>query len=105
MQDKPRDSILNFTRRFFAWRRKNRLLVLGDITFLPAPEPILLFERSSNGEKMLIAFNLSANEHRIKLPKQWQNIATMDGHGLMGGAIVKQYIVLQAWGGYFGKIE
>ncbi|WP_288842335.1 alpha-glucosidase [uncultured Deefgea sp.] len=105
VQDKPRDSILNFTRRFFAWRRKNRLLVLGDITFLAAPEPILLFERSGNGEKMLIAFNLSEDEHRIKLPKQWQNIATMDGHGLMGGAIVKQQIVLQAWGGYFGKVE
>ncbi|QLI82341.1 alpha-glucosidase [Chitinibacter fontanus] len=102
-QEKPRDSILNFTRRFLAWRRKQEILIKGDIEFLPAAEPVLLFTRSFDGDKVLIAFNLSDQAQTIDLPKHWDKITAMDGHGLMGGAVNKKQIVLQPWGGYFGQ--
>ncbi|WP_373976143.1 alpha-glucosidase family protein [Chitinibacter sp. SCUT-21] len=102
-QEKPRESILNFTRRFLAWRRKQDILIRGDIHFFAAPEPILLFERQLNQDKVLVAFNLSAQAQTIDLPKGWSKITAMDGHGLMGGAVNKKQIVLQPWGGYFGQ--
>ncbi|WP_035853799.1 alpha-glucosidase family protein [Deefgea rivuli] len=103
-QEKPRESILNFSRRFLAWRRKQAVLISGDIQFLAAPEPVLLFKRSNGTEQVLVAFNLSDQTHTIPLPKGWEKITAMDGHGLMGGAVDKKQIVLKPWGGYFGQI-
>ncbi|MGL4997153.1 MAG: alpha-glucosidase family protein [Deefgea sp.] len=102
-QEKPRESILNFSRRFLAWRRRNAVLVTGEIQFLAAPEPILLFERSNGKEHVLVAFNLSDQAQTIPLPQGWDKVTAMDGHGLMGGAVDKKQIVLKPWGGYFGQ--
>lgn len=52
-------SVLNFTRRFLAWRKRQPALVSGDIRFLDAPEMILAFERSSADQRLLLAFNFA----------------------------------------------
>ena len=52
-------SVLNFTRRFLAWRKRQPALVSGDIRFLDAPEMILAFERSSTDQRLLLAFNFA----------------------------------------------
>nr|WP_314899244.1 alpha-glucosidase family protein [uncultured Deefgea sp.] len=103
-QEKPRESVLNFSRRFLAWRRRNAVLITGEIQFLGAPEPILLFERSNGKEHVLVAFNLGDQTQTIPLPKGWNKVTAMDGHGLMGGAVDKKQIVLKPWGGYFGRM-
>ncbi|QZA76699.1 alpha-glucosidase family protein [Deefgea tanakiae] len=103
-QEKPRESVLNFSRRFLAWRRRNAVLVTGEIQFLATPEPILLFERSNGKDHVLVAFNLGDQTQTIALPKGWDKVTAMDGHGLMGGAVDKKQIVLKPWGGYFGRM-
>jgi alpha-glucosidase len=49
------DSTLHFVRRFLAWRRGIPALVTGDLVFLPAPPPLLMFTR---GGCFTLAFNL-----------------------------------------------
>ncbi len=66
-QDGDPDSPLNFTRRFLAWRRGHEVLRTGDIRFLDADEPLLAFERSGGGARMLCAFNLGGGTVEARL--------------------------------------
>ncbi|WP_148716885.1 alpha-glucosidase [Chitinolyticbacter meiyuanensis] len=103
-QDKPRASVLNFTRRFLAWRRRHPQLIEGAIDFLKAPEPILLFTRGKGRDQLLLAFNLSGTAQTLKLPKAWREVRALDGHGLTGAAVTAGMLQLQPWGGYIGAL-
>ena len=48
-QDADPHSALNLARRFLHWRKSLPALVEGDIRFLDAPEPLLVFVRSLGG--------------------------------------------------------
>jgi alpha-glucosidase len=51
-------SVLNFTRDFLHWRRRQPALIGGEIDFLPAPAPLLAFERHCPGQRLSCRFNL-----------------------------------------------
>ncbi len=72
-QDAAEDSVLNAFRAFLAWRHARPALTGGAIRFLDSAEPVLMFERESQGETLLLAFNLSAAPVRHPLPGgHWQ---------------------------------
>ncbi|MBK8176368.1 MAG: alpha-glucosidase [Rhodospirillales bacterium] len=66
-QDADSASVLAFTRRFLAWRKRHPALVRGDIRFLDAPEPVLAFERTAGTDRVLCAFNLGAEPRSVAL--------------------------------------
>ena len=51
-------SLLAWTRRMLALRRAHPALMLGSITMLDTPDPILAFEREAAGERLLCVFNM-----------------------------------------------
>ena len=66
-QDVDPDSVLSFTRRFLAWRKRYPALIDGSIRFVDAPEPVLAFERAKDGARLLCAFNLGSQPVRAEL--------------------------------------
>ncbi|HEU5048249.1 MAG TPA: alpha-glucosidase [Rickettsiales bacterium] len=67
-QEKNKDSVLNFTRQFFKWRKTQPALMKGDIKFYDAPEPIVAFTRNWEGKTLLCVFNLGLEELSYKIP-------------------------------------
>ena len=68
VQETSAHSVLRRFRQFLHWRRLRPSLRWGTIEFLESPEPILAFTRSFEGETLLLAFNLSAQEVSCRLP-------------------------------------
>jgi alpha-glucosidase len=60
VQARDAGSVLAFTRRMIGLRKRHAALRLGALSFLDAPEPLLVFERVTGGERLLCVFNLGA---------------------------------------------
>jgi alpha-glucosidase len=58
VQEADPESPLHFVRRFLGWRRQQRCLITGDITFLAAPDPLLVFTRGTGADGFTLVFNL-----------------------------------------------
>jgi len=102
-QDRDPASVLNTVRAFLQWRKAQPALVHGDIRFLDAPEPVLAFTRSDEGESLLAVFNLSAQTVEWPLPPGLSaNI--IDGHGAVAGRIDGASVRLPPRGVVFAKI-
>ncbi|MGG7606582.1 alpha-amylase family glycosyl hydrolase [Massilia sp. BKSP1R2A-1] len=102
-QDKDPDSMLNFQRRFIAWRKTMPQLTRGDIDFFDAPEPVLALRRDVAGmDSVLAAFNLSAEPVSFAWPASGQATA-LDAHGLPGEAAGGR-VTLPPYGAWFGSI-
>ncbi len=97
-QGRP-ESLLEHYRRFLAFRRRNPVLVKGDIEFLDAPEDVVAFSRSAGNSRMLCVFNLGHSAKAVSLgTRDWQAVS---GHGFRGeqdGDVVKVG-ACQAWFG------
>lgn len=76
------DSCLSRCRRFTKWRRKQPLLLEGDIAFIDVPGDILCFAREKDGSEIVAAFNLGREETTFSLPGG--KIAPLEGHGFTG---------------------
>ncbi|MCR5867405.1 alpha-glucosidase [Aquincola sp. J276] len=76
------DSVLNFSRRFLAWRRQQPALLDGEMRFLPAPEPVLAIERRSTdgSQRVLAVFNLGREPVQLALAEAPAGRA-LTGHG------------------------
>ena len=61
-QNADPNSVLNFYRKMLSFRREHPSLFDGEIEFLKAAEPLLVFRRSAGKDSLLCAFNLSAKE-------------------------------------------
>ncbi|MDR3426844.1 alpha glucosidase [Silvimonas sp.] len=105
VQERPLDSVLNFTRHFLAWRRHYPALIRGDIKFYKAPEPVLLFTRKLDDTTILVALNLGDAEMRVTLPGTLHNVIPLSGHGLGRGLIDDGVIDLGAFGGSFATVR
>jgi alpha-glucosidase len=91
LQEADPASVLRFTRRFLAWRRKRSALMSGDIMFLDTAEPVLAFLRSAPLERLLCAFNLGPKSESVRLnihgnasPLTGTLIEPLSGYGLPG---------------------
>jgi alpha-glucosidase len=92
-------SVLHFTRDFLAWRKRHPALIRGDIRFLDLREPVLAFERLSEGERLLALFNLGRETEVVDLhAAAWGQ--PLAGHGF-GGRLEGTRAVLPPWQALF----
>ncbi|WP_151448431.1 alpha-glucosidase [Lacisediminimonas profundi] len=98
-------SVLNFFRNFTLWRRSQAPLVSGDIQFLDAPEPVLMFRRTLDGEEILAAFNLGPKPVRVRVPAGVTGFSAVAGHGLAGELQGDGKLLLGRYDGFFGKLR
>jgi len=95
------DSVLNRYRQFLRWRREQGPLKHGLMQLLPAHDQAVVFVRTEGAERVLCAFNLTAQEARYPLPGSVQPItghpfaAHVDGHE----------IVLPPHQAFFGRLR
>ena len=84
-QERDPQSALHGFRRFMQWRSTQPALRRGDIRFVDAPEPVLAFTRSDEGQTVLALFNLGAEPVDFGLP--FGQVQLLDGHGLTAGTV------------------
>lgn len=76
------NSVLNRTQHFIKWRKQQDVLLDGDMVFLDAPEPLVVFTRSANGKTVLCAFNLGDQPSEFNTGKP--QLQALTGHGFAG---------------------
>jgi alpha-glucosidase len=103
LQEADPTSVLEFTRRFLAWRRQRCALRIGDIMFLDAPDPVLVFLRRSAAERLICAFNLGPRRESVHLTVDG-DLVPLTGHGLPG-AITGSRLDLPAFGAIFAILR
>ncbi|WP_374356582.1 alpha-glucosidase [Chitinimonas sp.] len=105
VQEQADDSVLQFYRQFLAWRKRQPVLCSGDIRFVDAPEPVLLFTRSLHGETWLCAFNLGREACSIKLDKAYRRAGALpEPSVLTGGRIDAGHLLLAPFGGLYARL-
>ena len=67
-QERDPASVLHAARAFLRWRKRQPALVEGTIRFLDAPGQVLALVREHAGQRLLLAFNLSAQGCDWTLP-------------------------------------
>ena len=67
-QEADPGSLLQVARRLLHWRRTQPALVHGELALLPVHDQVLAFVREHQGERVLCAFNLSAQPAELALP-------------------------------------
>jgi alpha-glucosidase len=97
-------STLAFTRSWLAFRRAQPSLKWGDIAFLDAPEPLLVFTRSQQvdqgTDRLVLAFNLSPQSVDCHLELDGR-LAPLALPQRLGGSVVtgeRRMISLPGWG-------
>ena len=82
-------STLSYTRQILALRREFPALVSGDITLIDAPDDIVAFLRSNDGETVLCAFNLGDTAIAWSLPEGWDAAEVLATESMVskGGAV------------------
>ena len=86
------------------WEYITRLSRVGHIAFIDAPEPVLAFTRTSPGQRLLVAFNLSADAVQWALPDGLEPHAIND-KGLLAGRVDRGQLHLPARGVFFARLD
>jgi len=105
-QEADAESTLHAFRRFLRWRKTQPALVLGDIHFLDADEPVLMFTRAYNGETLLVALNLGADERVVPIPQKFR-LTQIDCPGPRNGHVQAQHgsVSLPGYAAVFARVE
>ncbi len=103
-QERDPASTLNAARGFLRWRKTMPALQWGDIRFLDTTEPVLAFTRGFNGQRLLVAFNLSAEAVEWAIPGDIHAQA-IGGHGLAEGHVEGGILRLPARGVFYAEIR
>ena len=103
-QERDADSTLNATRGFLRWRKTLPALQWGEIRFLDTSEPVLAFIRSSESQRLLVVFNLSAEAVDWEIAGDL-HVQAIDGHGLVAGQVQDGVLKLPGQGVFYAAIE
>ncbi|ROQ23381.1 alpha-glucosidase family protein [Gallaecimonas pentaromativorans] len=103
-QEQDSASVLNGFRQFLAWRKQFPALVAGSIRFLDTAEPVLAFERELDGQKLLVAFNLS-NQPVSQTLAVTGHISALGEHGLVSGDMAGTVLNLPPYGSFYGQVQ
>lgn len=104
IQDKDAQSVLNSFRRFIQWRKKQPVLIDGDIEFFDSPEPVLSFYRKNQDTTLALYFNLSDTEQVVELTGN-ENIESISEHGITSGVINDGKLTIPAFGVYVAEVK
>jgi len=102
-QERDPQSALHGFRRFMQWRSTQPALRRGDIRFIDAPEPVLAFTRSDEGQTVLALFNLGAEPVDFGLP--FGQVQLLDGHGLTVGTVTGSRVHLPGHALLFAHVQ
>ena len=97
VQERDPDSRLQAFRRLLRWRKQHPALLWGTIEFLLATDAILAFTRHYRDERLLAAFNLSAQAVAAELPGL-RSGRPLSGHGLPQGTLEGGRLTIPAHG-------
>lgn len=104
VQEANPDSTLNGYRRFLAWRKSQPVLIEGDIQFIDAPEPLLVFVRSLGQQRVLVCFNLMDADTSFSLAGlEIQQALT--GHGLKTAQLAGEMLKFAAFASYYAVLK
>ncbi|MBB1316960.1 alpha glucosidase [Shewanella sp. SR43-4] len=106
VQEADQDSILQSYRHFLQWRKKQHLLIEGDITFIDSHPDVLAFIRSQDDQRMLVLFNLCGEQQTFAL-NELRLSSIIDDHGLLCGAqdiLDPATIVLPSFASFYGLL-
>lgn len=98
-QDPDPASVLNFTRRFLHWRKRQQPLIRGTLGFLDTEDPVLAFQRRLGDDVVVCIFNLSDRSVRARLTPP-QEVVALNGHGLPG-TLADGFLELPPYGAAF----
>jgi len=101
-QEAAHDSTLNHFRAFLRWRRAHPVLMTGDIRFLDAPEPLVVFVRGESSTQILAAFNLSSRRVAIDLA-ELSEFRQVDSAGVLEGELRGDRLIMQPHGAVFAS--
>ena len=100
-QETADDSTLAFTRRLVALRRRCAPLRLGAVRVLPAPEGVLAFERTADGETVICLFDLAGVATAMPAPAGAEPLALLGGGALSDEGLLR----LPPYGGAILRLE
>ncbi len=103
-QEADAGSPLNAFRHFLRWRKTQPALVLGDIRFLDADEPLLMFTRTHRDETLLVALNLGHAEVSAPVP-QGLRLQQLDCPGPRNGRIDAARMLLGAHAVIYARVS
>ncbi|MEE1981913.1 alpha-glucosidase [Shewanella xiamenensis] len=103
VQEADPASMLHGYRQFLAWRKGYPILIEGDIEFLDAPEPLLVFVRKLGEQKLLVCFNLLDSETQLSLAglKLQQELT---GHGLKTAHLQGDNLIFSAYASFYALL-
>ena len=87
LQEPDEGSVLNGFRAFMHWRKAHAALRSGDIRFLDAPDPLLVFTRTHGATTLLVAINLGAAPVSWPLPAATPMLQQIDCPGPLNGRV------------------
>jgi alpha-glucosidase len=100
-QECQSQSALSRFRRYYAWRQRQPALRWGNIEFLELPDPVLVFFREYQQQRLMCCFNLSDSPVEQALPSLPAG-SVLGGHGMRAGVIMAgEKLSLPAWGCLF----
>lgn len=103
LQENDSVSILNAYRTFMHWRKQQPCLRLGDINFVAAAEKYVVFIRNYGDEKLLCAFNFSANAQTISLDANY-HLEKIEGHGCHSVVTQSNNLLVPGYGALISRV-
>ncbi|SHH74940.1 alpha-glucosidase family protein [Ferrimonas marina] len=107
-QEAEPDSVLQQFRRLLAWRQQHPALRVGDIRFLDAPEPLLLFVRQCAEQTLLCGFNLSPQPTVLEHASQTFGPCArtvLSGHGLPTATFTHDQLSFPGYGVFYAQLQ
>ncbi|MFB2653731.1 alpha-glucosidase [Shewanella seohaensis] len=104
VQEADPASMLQGYRQFLAWRKGYPILIEGEIEFLEAPEPLLVFVRTLGEQKLLVCFNLLDQEIEWSL-KELNLQQEITGHGLKTAQRVADKLTFSAYACFYALLN
>lgn len=101
-QENAEQSVLQACRRFLHWRKEHPALVRGDLTLVSSVDPVLAFERTGEGDRILCVFNLSNTEASHPLAEDWRPV---DGHGFTAKRAGDQLVLPPFGAAFFNRAQ
>ena len=93
------DGLLAYYTHLLGWRRGQAALVKGGMVMLPAHPQVLAFVREHEGQRVLCAFNFSAEPVHWSLPAGLDGAEALSGSGVVGARVDGGAVVFEPWGG------
>lgn len=103
VQEADSQSMLHGYRQFLAWRKRYPVLIAGEIEFLDAPEPLLVFVRTLGEQKLLVCFNLLDTEIQWAL-KEVKLQQELIGHGLKTAQWQGDSLMFSAYASFYALL-